>query len=108
MKYFGLNVQPQKFIDFQQLSSITIPEYLAENIDFSLANRGNTDMGFYACEAFIFPILQEVWKRNPKVKLFSHLPIKYQDTILVSNPVVTPKDSTGLNIFTKPFNHHRN
>jgi len=39
-------VQPQKFIDFQQLSSITIPEYLAENIDFSLANRGNTDMGF--------------------------------------------------------------
>jgi len=103
LRYFGLQVKNTEFIDIDNLQSLELPNFIKENLKFSLANRGNTDMEFYACEAFIFPILQEVWKRNPKVKLFSHPQIKYQDTILVPDYVVTPKDSTGLNIFTKPL-----
>ena len=98
-----MSVENTEFIDFDSLQALDLPSLIKDNLRFSLTNRGDTDMEFYACEAFIFPLLQEVWKRNPKVKLFSHPQIKYEDTILVPDYVVTPKDSMGLNIFTKPL-----
>ena len=103
LAYFDIQVQSSKFFDFDKIKSITLSKFVKQDIDFSLSNRGNTDMEFYACEALIFPILKEAWKRNPKVKLFSHPQIKYEDLILVPDYVVTPKDKTGINTFQKPL-----
>jgi len=103
LTHFGLQVQNQKFLDFKQLAPVVIPEHIEEDIDFGLANRGDTDMEFYACEFFILPLLKEVWKRHPQIKLFSHPQIKYEETIVVPDYVVTSRDKTGLNRFTKPL-----
>jgi hypothetical protein len=103
LAYFGLNVKADEFIDFESLTPIEVPAYFKEDIRFVLAERGNTDMEFYACEALIFPLLKEAWKRNPKAKLFSHPQIKYEDLILVPDYVVTPRNKTGVNIFEKPL-----
>ena len=103
LAHLGYRVQNHKFIDFDCVQLVEMPKHLAEDIDFALANRGNTDKEFYACEFFILPLLKEAWKRNPKIKLFSHPQIKYEDLILVPDYVVTPKDRIGLNTFTKPL-----
>lgn len=103
LAHFGLVVQSKEFIDFQTIPSVKISPYLKKDLLFVLAERGDTDMEFYACEALIFPILKEAWKRNPKVKLFSHPQIRYEDLILVPDYVVTPKDKTGINTFQKPL-----
>ena len=103
LSYFGLSVQNTEFLDFNAIESVELPSLLKEDIKFALANRGDTDMEFYACEFFILPLLKEAWKRNPKIKLFSHPQIKYEDLILIPDYVVTPKDKIGLNTFTKPL-----
>lgn len=76
---------------------------MLDDLEFMLANRGNTDMEPYACEALIFPILKEAWKRHPKAKLFSHPQIKFEDLVLVPDYVVAPRNKTGINIFEKPM-----
>ncbi len=103
LAYFGLQVQRSKFFNFDQIQAIQLPDLVIEDIDFFLSNRGNTDMEFYACEAFIFPLLKEAWKRNRRAKLFSHPQIKYEDLVLVPDYVVTPKDKTGIDTFQKPL-----
>ncbi len=103
LAHFKLKIESEEFIDFEKINSVEIPLLLKKELRFMLANRGDTDMEFYACEALIFPILKEVWMRNPKVKVFSHPQIKYEDLILVPDYVVTPKDKTGANTFQKPL-----
>jgi hypothetical protein len=103
LAHFKLKINNSKFIDFNQIPQQALSEWILSDIDFALSNRGDTDMEFYACEALIFPILREVWKRNPKVKVFSHPQIKYEDLILVPDYVVTPKDKTGANTFQTPL-----
>jgi hypothetical protein len=103
LAYFGLVVHSKKFIYFQTIPSVKISPYLKKDLLFVLAERGDTDTEFYTCEALIFPILKEAWKQNPKVKLFSHPQIRYEDLILVPDYVVTPKDKTGINTFQKPL-----
>jgi len=103
LAHFGLKVENTQFINFEDIQNVPISPAVLEDIYFALSNRGDTDMEFYACEAFIFPILREVWKRNPKIKVFSHPQIKYEDLVLVPDYVVTPKDKTGVNTFQKPL-----
>jgi len=101
--HFELTVQNEQFIRFADIPDVTISPSVLEDIYFSLSNRGDTDMEFYACEALIFPVLREVWKRNPKIKVFSHPQIKYEDLVLVPDYVVTPKNKTGIQTFRKPL-----
>jgi hypothetical protein len=103
LKHFNLYVRKEVFLDFNSVKPIAIPVHLHEDLTFFLANRGDTDMEAYACEALIFPILKEAWKRNPKAKLYSHPQIKYEDLILVPDYVVAPKNSTGEDVFKKPL-----
>lgn len=103
LTYFGLKMQKMKFLNFDSIVPIPLPDLILTDIDFLLQNRGDTDMEFYACEALIFPLLKEAWKRNPKAKVFSHPQIKYEDLILIPDYVVTPKDKTGTDAFQKPL-----
>jgi hypothetical protein len=101
--HFGYEVQNEQFISFPNIKPVALSAYLKKDFEFVLANRGNTDMEFYACEALIFPLLKELWKRHPKIKVFSHPQIKYEDLVLIPDYVVTPKDRTGTNTFQKPL-----
>ncbi len=101
--YFGVKIETSKFINFEQVTPIELSEAMLSDIEFLVANRGNTDMEAYACEFFIAPLLKEAWKRNPQAKLFSHPQIKYEDIVLVPDYVVTARDISGLNYFQKPL-----
>jgi len=103
LSYFNLTVHTNRFIDFEAVTPLEVPNALKEDIDFVLAERGDTDMEFYACEFLISPLLKEAWKRNPKAKLYSHPQIKYEDLVLVPDYVVAPRNKTGVNIFAKPL-----
>jgi hypothetical protein len=103
LSYFGYVLQNEEFMDFENTPKVELPALVVEDFKFALANRGNTDKEFYACEFFILPLLKEAWKRNTKIKLFSHPQIKYEDLVLVPDYVVTPKDKTGTNTFQKPL-----
>jgi hypothetical protein len=103
LSYFNLTVHTNRFIDFEAITPLEVPNALKEDIDFVLAERGDTDMEFYACEFLISPLLKEAWKRNPKAKLYSHPQIKYEDLVLVPDYVVAPRNKTGVNIFAKPL-----
>jgi hypothetical protein len=103
LAHFGLVVQASRFIEFDKIQPLELPSLVLDDLEFMLANRGNTDMEAYACEALIFPILKEAWKRHPKAKLFSHPQIKFEDLILVPDYVVAPRNKTGINIFEKPL-----
>jgi hypothetical protein len=103
LNHFNISVAISEFIVFEKIDSIEIPPYVREDLKFVLSERGDTDMEFYACEFLISPLLKEAWKRNPKVKLFSHPQIKFEDMILVPDYVVTPRNKTGLNIFKSPL-----
>ncbi len=103
LTHFGIRVSTEKFINFDEIATIEIPQLLREDLTFLLSNRGDTDMEAYACEALIFPLLKEAWKRNPKAKLFSHPRMAYEDTVLIPDYVVTSKDKLGLNSFQKPL-----
>jgi hypothetical protein len=103
LSHFGYELRNEEFIKFSKIKTVPTPKFLKRDIDFALANRGNTDKEFYACEFLISPILKEVWIRNPKVKVFSHPQIKYEDLVLIPDYVVTPKDRTGTNTFQKPL-----
>jgi hypothetical protein len=103
LSYFGLTVEKQEFMNFQDIPEIIIPSHLKEDIIFVLNNKGDTDMEFYACEFLISPLLKEAWKRNPKAKLYSHPKIKYEDLILIPDYVVAPKSKIGEDVFQKPL-----
>ena len=101
--HLGLKATTEEFIDLDAITPIEIPIYLKEDLKFIMANRGASDLEFYACEFLIAPFLKEAWKRNPKAKLFSHPQIKHEDLILVPDYVVTSRDKSGLNSFQKPL-----
>jgi hypothetical protein len=103
LAYFGYEVKNEEFIKFGKIKNFPMPKVLKRDIDFALAHRGNTDKEFYACEFLISPILKEIWIRNPKVKVFSHPQIKYEDLVLVPDYVVSPADKTGVNTFQTPL-----
>jgi len=103
LAHYKLTAQSSRFIDFDQIQPIPLSPSVLEDFDFLLSNRGKMDMEAFACEALIFPILKEVWKRNRKLKVFSHIQIKFEDMILVPDYVVTPKDKIGLNSFKTPL-----
>lgn len=103
LEYFGLHLVNKRFFDMEQIPPLQVPDYLIQDIDFVLEERGNTDKEFYLCEFLIAPLLKEAWKRNPKAKLFSHPRIAYEDLVLIPDYAVAPKNKTGLNIFEKPL-----
>ncbi len=103
LAHFGLKVESKPFFDFKSVLEVPLPPSLEEDFAFVLAQRGDTDKEYYACEALIFPILKEVWKRNPKIKVFSHPQIKYEDLILVPDYVVTASNKTGVQTFKTPL-----
>lgn len=56
LAHFGFQVYNEKFIDFEQLTPIAIPAYLADDFDFVLANRGDT--GVLCLRIFDFTFTQ--------------------------------------------------
>ncbi len=100
---YQLQFKYDKFIDYQNVTKVSLPDYFLSNLDFSLSNRGQADKEFFSSEFIIVPFLFETWKKHPKITLFSHPNLKVQDFNLYPDYVITGKDKTGLKILQKPL-----
>ena len=86
-------------------SSSEVPVFLAENLHFALAMRDLQENEAFFVESLIFPLLQEAWKQNRKLKLWSHRSLNYDD-VLFGEPdyfiSVWPQGVTNT-MLTKPL-----
>lgn len=85
--------------------SAEIPAYLSENLRFALEMRSTQENEAFFAESLIYPLLQEAWKQNRKLKLWSHRALNY-DEVLFGEPdyfiSVWPQGITNT-LLTKPL-----
>ncbi len=74
---------PLKFVQGVILPDMVaeISTLLAENLRFALEMRDAQENEAFFVESLIFPLLQEAWKQNRKLKLWSHRPLNYDDVL---------------------------
>ena len=60
---------------------IELPEWFLENLNFSLNRQPAHTSEAFCCESFIFPFLQQVWKRHDILELWSHQSLAYDNEL---------------------------
>lgn len=78
MAHYPLLVEQQRF-----LPDVTdeLPEWLQQNLTFSLENRGALESELFFRENFIFPFFHYVWQQHADVKLWTNYSITYDDKL---------------------------
>ena len=57
------------------------PTLFLEDVNFSLEKQAVQESKMYFRESFIFPFLQQAWKRHPQLKLWINHTLKHDDTL---------------------------
>ena len=65
---YPLRIHPERFIPDLQLE---LPSWFIENLDFLLDRQAIQESETFLRESFIFPFLQQAWKRHGTLKLWS-------------------------------------
>jgi hypothetical protein len=79
IKQYPLKIKQDRFLPD---SSIEIPEWFIDNMNFSLDTQAIDENEFFFRENFIFPFLQQTWKRHHQnLKLWSHQTFAYDDNL---------------------------
>ncbi len=78
LEKYPLRIKREKFLPDAMLE---LPDWFIENLDFSIEKGQINESEFFYCEAFIYPFLQEAWKRHQKLQLWSHQSIYYSDEL---------------------------
>jgi hypothetical protein len=61
---------------------VEVPEWFIENLNFSLDTQAVDENEFFFRESFIFPFLQQAWKRHRNnLKLWTHQSIDYDEKL---------------------------
>ena len=66
---YPLHIRPERFIPDLRLEP---PSWFIENLNFLLDRRAIQESETFLRESFIFPFLQQAWKRHGMLKLWSH------------------------------------
>ncbi|MCP4129763.1 MAG: hypothetical protein GY754_01985 [bacterium] len=78
LEKYPLKIRREKFLPD---STTELPQWFLENLNFaSIKKQLNENEHFY-CEVFIYPFLQEAWKKHRKLQLWSHQPINYNNEL---------------------------
>ena len=75
IKKYPVKIRREKFLSDD--IALTIPNWFMENLNFVIQNKSINDNEFFLCEVFIYPFLQEVWKKHTTMQLWSHQAIFY-------------------------------
>lgn len=70
---------------FLPVVSLELPAPLRANLEFILQERGADESEQFFRESLIFPLLQEAWKRHPRLKLWVNRALHY-DAQLFGEP----------------------
>ena len=60
---------------------LELPDLFIENLNFALDKRTMFENEQFFCESFIFPFLQQTWKRYDKLRLWSHQELVCDDKL---------------------------
>ncbi|MBC8228118.1 hypothetical protein H8E77_01055 [bacterium] len=102
LEKYPLKIKREKFLPDTMLE---LPDWFIENLNFSIEKRQINENEFFYCEAFIYPFLQEAWKRHPKLQLWSHQSIYYSDELSGEPDYLLSyiPDEVIRNLINKPF-----
>ena len=75
---YPLHIRPERFLPEVQLE---LPDWFIENLNFTLDRQAIQESETFLRESFIFPFLQQAWKRHEKLKLWSHRALNVDDTL---------------------------
>jgi hypothetical protein len=101
--HYHLHYNIAEFIDFAQSPVVKMSDWFKEEIRFALRHRGEDDKEAFTAEFIIVPFLKEVWKKHPLLNLFSHVPLKVEDLMVIPDYLVASPDPSGYKIVYKPL-----
>jgi len=78
IQLYPLQIKRERFLPGVQLEP---PALFMENLNFSLERQAVQESEVFFRESFIFPFLQQAWKRHPKLKLWVNQTLKYDDNL---------------------------
>lgn len=78
MDHYPLLVEQARFLP---AVSLPLPDWLLQNLTFSLENRGALESERFFRENFIFPFFHFVWQQHSKVKLWTNYSLTYNDEL---------------------------
>jgi hypothetical protein len=75
---YPLQIKRERFLPEVRLE---LPALFMENLDFVLKRQAAEESEVFFRESFIFPFLQQAWKRHPNLKLWINQPLIYDETL---------------------------
>ena len=78
MAHYPLLVEQQRFLPDVVHE---LPDWLLQNLTFSLENRGALESELFFRENFIFPFFHYVWQHHADLKLWTNYSIRYNDEL---------------------------
>ena len=78
IKKYPLKVMQARFLPEVEAE---LPDWLMENLKFSLDMKSVDENEAFFTESFIYPFLQQVWKEHRSLKIWSHRAISYNSDL---------------------------
>jgi hypothetical protein len=76
---YPLEVRQERFLPDLRAE---LPSWFIENVSFLLDMKSVDESETFFSESFVFPFLQQAWKRHPKLKLWSHKTLALDSELL--------------------------
>lgn len=101
LKVLGITLEIKPFVEPRPLP---VSAHLREEVDFFQQWVGIAKSEFSICESHVYPILKEVWKHYPEFKVWSHEPLRYDET-LTGTPdyFVARRSPLGAPVIEEPY-----
>ena len=103
LETYQLQYISEEFIDFHAVQPIQMPEWFQDELHFALEHLGESDKEAFASEFIVVPFLRAVWRRHPKMELFSHVQIQADNMIVIPDYLLSSRSPTGYKALCKPL-----
>ena len=78
IQIYPLQIRREKFLPEV---SLELPDLFIDNLNFALELQAIEESETFFCESFIFPFLQQAWKRHKNLKLWSHRALDFDENL---------------------------
>jgi hypothetical protein len=78
IQIYPLQIRQERFLPEVQLA---LPDLFIDNLNFAMERKSVQESETFFCESFIFPFLQQAWKRHEKLKLWSHQALDFDENL---------------------------
>ena len=95
LETYQLQYLSEEFMDFHAVQPIQMPEWFQDELHFALEHLGESDKEAFASEFIVVPFLRAVWRRHPKMELFSHVQIQADNMIVIPDYLLSSRSPTG-------------